>query len=154
MLTWYAIKSDDNLRERSLSSKGKNHFPFLWIEYIIIYRIWHLRQYIKKVKFTSVEKKYTFYSKSLQQLLETFIVRWKHFNLADSYLSRNLSERYGCYCCPVTCNKVFNKPDQRFSTGVPRNPWVPWKALEVPPVYELDVYLLINCSYGCLQIVF
>jgi hypothetical protein len=36
--------------------------------------------------------------------------------------------------------------DQWFSTGVPRNPWVPQKALGVPPISELDWYLLVNCS--------
>jgi len=43
--------------------------------------------------------------------------------------------------------------DQWFSTGVPRNPWVPQKALRVPPISELDWYLLVNCSKGCRQIV-
>ena len=33
--------------------------------------------------------------------------------------------------------------EQWFSTGVPR------KALGVPPIYELYVYLLLNCSQGC-----
>ena len=42
---------------------------------------------------------------------------------------------------------------QWFSTGVPRNPWVPWKALWVPPIYEIDVYLVVNSSLGCRQIV-
>ena len=50
--------------------------------------------------------------------------------------------------------RKFNYPlKQWFSTGVPRNPWVPWKALGVPPISELDVYLLVNYSYVCLQIV-
>ena len=42
---------------------------------------------------------------------------------------------------------------QWFSTGVPRNPWVLRKALRVPPIYELDVYLLVNCCKRCRQIV-
>ncbi len=38
---------------------------------------------------------------------------------------------------------------QWFSTaGVPRNPWVPWKALEVPPISDLVVFLLVNFDWG------
>jgi hypothetical protein len=33
---------------------------------------------------------------------------------------------------------------QWFSTGVPRNPWVPQKALGVPPISEFDWYLLFT----------
>ena len=37
--------------------------------------------------------------------------------------------------------------EQWFSTGVPRKALgVPRKAPGVPPIYELDVYLLVNCS--------
>ncbi len=31
-------------------------------------------------------------------------------------------------------------------TGVPRNPRVPQKAVEVPPISKFDWYLLVNCS--------
>ena len=47
----------------------------------------------------------------------------------------------------------FVSLDQWFSTGVPRNPWVQQKALWVRPIYELDVYLLVNCSWGFRKIV-
>jgi len=43
--------------------------------------------------------------------------------------------------------------DQWFSTGVPWNPWVPQKALGVPPISEFNWYLLVKCSKGCRQIV-
>ncbi len=36
--------------------------------------------------------------------------------------------------------------DQWFSTGVPRNPWVPQKALVVPPISEFNWYLLVKSS--------
>ncbi len=42
---------------------------------------------------------------------------------------------------------------QWFSNGVPRNPRVPWKALWVIPIPELDWHLLVNCKKGWLQIV-
>jgi len=32
-----------------------------------------------------------------------------------------------------------------FSTGVPRNPWVPQKAGGVPQISQFDWYLLVNC---------
>ena len=37
-----------------------------------------------------------------------------------------------------------HKIDQWFSTGVPRNPWVPSKALGVTPICELEVYVLFR----------
>ena len=47
--------------------------------------------------------------------------------------------------------KIFRGPyvvhsclQQWFSTGVPRNPWVLWKALGVPQFSELDVYFLVT----------
>ena len=43
--------------------------------------------------------------------------------------------------------------DQWFSTGVPQNPWVPRKALGVPPISGLDLYFLVYCSKVCCQIV-
>ena len=55
---------------------------------------------------------------------------------------------------PVKTNNWRMKTmDQWFSTGVPRYPWVPWKALGVPPICKLDVFLLEKYIYGCRQIV-
>jgi hypothetical protein len=36
--------------------------------------------------------------------------------------------------------------DQWFLTGVPRNTWVPWKAVWVPPISCLDAHLQLNFS--------
>ena len=46
----------------------------------------------------------------------------------------------------------FFSLSQWFSTGVQRNPWVPWEALGMPPIYEFDIYLSANCSKGCCQL--
>jgi len=49
-------------------------------------------------------------------------------------------------------NRLITKPDafhslnQWFSTGVPRNPRVPQKAVWVPPISKFNWYLLVNCS--------
>ena len=43
--------------------------------------------------------------------------------------------------------------EQWFSTGVPWDPLVPWKALGVSPICKLDVYLLVNCIWGYRKIV-
>ena len=43
--------------------------------------------------------------------------------------------------------------EEWFSTEVPRNPLVPWKALGVPPISEFNSYFLVNCKQGCRQIV-
>ena len=48
---------------------------------------------------------------------------------------------------------VFFFCNRWFSTRVPRDPWVPRKALGVPTNYELYVYVLVSCSLGCCQIV-
>ena len=53
----------------------------------------------------------------------------------------------------VDCERGHYLLMQGFSTGVPRNPWVPCKALGVPPISVLDIDLLVNCSWGCCQIV-
>ena len=41
---------------------------------------------------------------------------------------------------------ILKLVNQWFSTLVPRNPWVPWKSLGVPPISELYICLLENCS--------
>ena len=42
---------------------------------------------------------------------------------------------------------------QWFSTGVPRQSWVPKKALGVPPNSEIYDQLMVNCTWGRCQIV-
>ena len=35
---------------------------------------------------------------------------------------------------------------------MPRNPWVAWKVHGVPPIYELDVFLLVSCKRGAAKL--
>ena len=84
------------------------------------------------------------------------IVRGQFTEIATLRVLRfklNIRLRHGCLRKVFYLLRVFYTLDQWFSTEVPRNPWVPWKALGVPPFSKLDVYLLVNCSQGCLQIV-
>jgi len=48
---------------------------------------------------------------------------------------------------------VSNFLDQRFSTGMPQNPWVPRNALRVPPISELD-WFTSKFYLGCCQIIY
>jgi len=48
-------------------------------------------------------------------------------------------------CFFINRNKKHLSLIQWFSTGVPRNPWVPQKAVGVPPISEFDWYLLVKC---------
>ena len=41
-----------------------------------------------------------------------------------------------------------------FSTGVPRNPWVPYESVGVPPKYTSTVAFSKFGFYGCLGISF
>ena len=86
-------------------------------------------------------------------------IAWSHCSMIQACSShRSRPVVYAAAVAQSTTNIDLNRRnglslDQWFSTGVTRNPLVPRKAQGVPPTYDFDVYLLVNCSQGCRQIV-
>ena len=81
------------------------------------------------------------------RLLQRFTSAFKHFRRKFTTSSSEVSGREQInWHLALSQGRINHKADLAKFQGQ-------WFSTGVPPIYELDVYLLLNCSWGCLQIV-
>ena len=88
-------------------------------------------------------------------------MRWLYCYQIENVVKTEMIDINYVWFCPSSSSsnylgkwgkQIAVRLKQWFSTGVPRNPWVPWNVLGVLRISDLYIYLLVNCNQGCCQI--